>query len=685
MVRRFTTAIVALIAVAAFATGHPGAQTSAPVISGVSGTLTDGGTLQISGSGFGAKATVAPLKWDDFERGANGAGLTNWAFFGTQPTFSSTVKRAKSNMSARANFVGGAWNSGFGVENMALPRIYLDAWYWLDASSPYSRNHKLLRVMSGGGAEPHLAYVMFCNGAGYLTSTVSASDGQWTGLGPSTFTKRWSHIQGYFQESSPGAKDGVMRMWVDGELAVDKAVATRTSSATRWESIFLGQYFGHDADADCAAYGDAYTYWDDVYLDTTQARVEIGDASTYATSRHREIQLPTAWSGSSITITLNEGTFPGLSGLYLYVTDSAGRVNSNGFPLAPGTDTTPPSVTSSAPANGTTGVAMTTKVTATFSEAMTASTISTSTFVLTDPGGAVGATVAYDAATRVATLTPTAQLDAATTYTARVKGGTSGVKDAAGNALAADAVWSFTTVAAEEGPAPPPSPVAGLVAAFSFNEATGTSAHDASGRNNTGTLAGGVKRSQAGKHGGALSLDGVDDWVTVADAASLDLTAGMTIEAWVNPATLSGWRTVIMKETAGGLAYVLYANDNVPKPAAYVRMAGRSNSDGTGGSAALPLNVWTHLAATYDGATVRLYVNGSAAGSAATSGSIVTSTLPLRIGGNAVWGEYFHGLIDEVRIYNRALSAAEIQADMTTPIGGIVTPPAAPSNLRIVP
>ena len=69
----------------------------------------------------------------------------------------------------------------------------------------------------------------------------------------------------------------------------------------RWENVWVGQYLGHDADDLCAGIGDSYAYWDDVYIDTTQARVEIGDAPTYAASRHREIQLPTAWSDSSIT------------------------------------------------------------------------------------------------------------------------------------------------------------------------------------------------------------------------------------------------------------------------------------------------------------------------------------------------------------------------------------------------
>jgi hypothetical protein len=85
-------------------------------------------------------------------------------------------------------------------------------------------------------------------------------------------------------------------------------------------------------------------------------------------------------------------------------------------------------------------------VTATFSEAMTAATMTTATFLLRDPAlTTVPAPVAYDPATRTATLTPTAALAYSTIYTATVKSGAAGVKDAAGNALAADRVWSFTT------------------------------------------------------------------------------------------------------------------------------------------------------------------------------------------------------------------------------------------------
>jgi len=89
------------------------------------------------------------------------------------------------------------------------------------------------------------------------------------------------------------------------------------------------------------------------------------------------------------------------------------------------------------------------------------------------------------------------------------------------------------------------------------------------------------------------------------------------------------------------------------------------------GTSSLPVNTWTHLAATYDGSTFVLYMNGVQVGSTAVTGGITTSNGVLHIGGNAVWGgEYFAGLIDEVRIYSRALNVGEIMADMSSPIGG---------------
>ena len=73
---------------------------------------------------------------------------------------------------------------------------------------------------------------------------------------------------------------------------------------------------------------------------------------------------------------------------------------------------------------------------------------------------------------------------------------------------------------------------------------------------------------------------------------------------------------------------------------------------------------------------MRLYVNGALAGTVAATGNMANSALPLRIGGNAIWGEYFAGRIDEVRIFNRALSAAEVTDDDEHAGGGRVQRPA---------
>jgi hypothetical protein len=206
---------------------------------------------------------------------------------------------------------------------------------------------------------------------------------------------------------------------------------------------------------------------------------------------------------------------------------------------------------------------------------------------------------------------------------------------------------------------------AGLVAAYAFSEPGGVTARDVTGNGQSGTITGATS-TPAGRYGNALMFDGVHAHVSIADAPSLDLTTGLTIEAWVKPAALSGWRTVIMKERPGGLAYALYAHDDAPRPAGYVCVGGVEQAiTGTG---ALPLNAWTHLAMTYDGALLSIYVNGSLANSRALSGSIAVSSSPLRLGGNTVWGEWLKGGIDEVRIYNRALSQADIQRDMNTPL-----------------
>ena len=99
------------------------------------------------------------------------------------------------------------------------------------------------------------------------------------------------------------------------------------------------------------------------------------------------------------------------------------------------------------------------------------------------------------------------------------------------------------------------------------------------------------------------------------------------------------------------------------------------------GTSALAANTWSHLAVTFDGTTIRLYVNGAQVSTRTRSGSFTTSSNPLQIGGNRFYTQYFQGKIDEVRVYNRPLSATEIQSDMNKAVtsgssgGGATLPP----------
>jgi hypothetical protein len=172
----------------------------------------------------------------------------------------------------------------------------------------------------------------------------------------------------------------------------------------------------------------------------------------------------------------------------------------------------------------------------------------------------------------------------------------------------AQATFSATTVTPSTGP----------VAAYGFTEASGTTVADGSGNGHTGTISGATWTS-SGRYGSALSFNGTTGWVTINDTALLDLTSALTISAWVYPTSGSGWRTVALKEATGVAAYALYANEGNGRPVGYVNVAGVDY--GVAGPSALPLNTWSHLAFTYDGGTLRLFVNGVQVGSQSVAGA----------------------------------------------------------------
>ena len=164
--------------------------------------------------------------------------------------------------------------------------------------------------------------------------------------------------------------------------------------------------------------------------------------------------------------------------------------------------------------------------------------------------------------------------------------------------------------------------------------------------------------------------DGSGSYVAVPDSDAFDLTQPFTIETWVNWDGDPSYRAYLSKPIGDEPGFVVTGVTMVVVdgfPCLALQDVGVSRF--TCASSGLSPSTWTHVAATYDGAQIRLYVNGTQVAAVARTGTYEQNTNPLWIGGNAVYGEHFQGRIDDLRIYNRALSVTEIQSDMNAPVG----------------
>jgi hypothetical protein len=179
---------------------------------------------------------------------------------------------------------------------------------------------------------------------------------------------------------------------------------------------------------------------------------------------------------------------------------------------------------------------------------------------------------------------------------------------------------------------------------------------------NHGTLQGGATFGN-GKVGRAFKFAGNGD-VDVPFNQNLDPPSGrITVDAWVNPASVIAGAPIVNKRpAANNTGYTLEQRFTADGTVLWNVFVG-GTSVSVVSNATLPLNTWTHVAGTYDGATSTLYFNGTQVGSTAFSGTVDPSpNAGLQIGRNIVTGALFDGLIDEVEVFNRALSQLEVQA-----------------------
>ena len=219
----------------------------------------------------------------------------------------------------------------------------------------------------------------------------------------------------------------------------------------------------------------------------------------------------------------------------------------------------------------------------------------------------------------------------------------------------------------------------GLVAAYAFEEGSGSAANDASGNGKNGTISG--ASWVTGHNGGALSFDGTDDHVALGSLGTF-YNSAFTLEAWVQKTTTKKDVAIVGSWTGSGPMLWI---DHVAGH--HYATLGSSLSSYLDSGQSPIVGQWQHLAATFDGTTARYYIDGarwprapSPARSAPRTpgGSARTAASP---------GGFLDGVVDDVRVYNRALSAGEIQFDRdhgVTPPGDPLdtTPPSAARHAR---
>lgn len=203
---------------------------------------------------------------------------------------------------------------------------------------------------------------------------------------------------------------------------------------------------------------------------------------------------------------------------------------------------------------------------------------------------------------------------------------------------------------------------------FDFDEGSGTTATD-SANGHVGTLLNGATWTNSGKYGAAIVLDGSNDYIQVPHADQLSITGEITITAWVYKDSADGWDVIVSKGTTGDNHNYSLKTYNASVTFSFW------NGQYYDSYSSFTLNKsrWYHLAATYHDAsnTVKLYRDGVLLTTLTTNGSLLDNREALLIGRSCM-PTYFHGRVDDLRIYDRALDARRILQIMA---GGEPDPP----------
>lgn len=173
----------------------------------------------------------------------------------------------------------------------------------------------------------------------------------------------------------------------------------------------------------------------------------------------------------------------------------------------------------------------------------------------------------------------------------------------------------------------------------------------------------------------ALDFDGINDFVRVPDSNSLDLSNGMTIEAWIKSNSTDGARVIVSKwkdQSPRDHSYIFKDHNNSDKLRIELSKSDHNDLADLEGTNPIVTGNWIHAATTYDMSNVRLFYNGAQdrVGLPNTGGGLTRNSLTDLLIGNVNGGEVFDGLIDEVRIWNYARSQQDLQDNMLYALNG---------------
>jgi len=332
---------------------------AAPAITGTSGTFTDGQTVTISGSGFGSSGPNVVL-FDDFEGGTNGASIPlnspkigSWIAKGTSDYYTNTA-HVSGNLAMQSDQSIDYGNPLITAVPNPTTNIFVSWWIYLPAGDNYpgegsgSINWKTMWLMGSNTVDNDLDIPTLLGVDNWCVNGNSSPYTAWPAI---HFTKgQWKRLSAWVKGNTGDNSDGHYYMW---ELTNTGVVQLEHDDAARIFHMYnINGSPGHYEQVSVNAYGrqtaNSHPTFDDVYIATgpnAQARVEIGNASTYANCTKLGVVTTASWQNGAITGTVRPGSVQ-TGTAYLYVFDADGNVNSSGYAVtlggSSGGDTTPP-------------------------------------------------------------------------------------------------------------------------------------------------------------------------------------------------------------------------------------------------------------------------------------------------------------------------------------------------------